>query len=598
MGLVRRLITEAPVPRSASFPGQRDGSRLWREAFGETKERGLAETETGPRSQASRIDTGTRAAVKRLIQSLSSLAPGGWSDDRYRQSQSLVGITYIAITHANNHLRRASFTVGYDDPDAEDGVRSVEKDSFAYKLVELLQNPNDDDSFGDLMAQWNTQLGLTGMGLTYAPPSALPAEMSRSLGGPGKVVPARLFVIPTAIAVPQATMNEEYPQGYYRVQQVYPYGPWSSLPTPTSSAGAPVDARHMIRFKYTHPLLRYDGYSPLTGLATWIDEFNMIDRSRHASMRGAINPSAVLSLPADENGTVQSLPEAEIERLIAEFESTMQGPDRMGQLYIAPGGSKLEPWGNTPDKMLYESGWDQLLSAILGGFGLTKPVAGMVEDSSYSTLFASLRQVYWVTLEPFCEMIAEKLTKFLAPLYGDNLVVKIRCKPIDDHEINFTKADKLVAGKAGTKNEYRKLIGLPPTKEEWGKDIAGDPSPYEKEQAEKQQQAAGGGAEQPGGTPAPGQGPPAPPPLGGGPKEETPEEARPDPPEVEESRPKAGAIAAGARGGPLKTQGKRLAAARAKPVLPLVGTKREQSLSVYEQITKALENGNGHAAND
>jgi hypothetical protein len=165
-------------------------------------------------------------------------------------------------------------------------------------------------------------------------------------------------------------------------------------------------------------------------------------------------------------------------------------------------------------------------------------------------------------MEPFCEMIAEKITRWLCPLYGDKLVCKIRCKPIDDHDINFTRADKLISGKAGTKNEYRKLIGLAPTQEEWGNDIAGDPSPYEKEKekkAEQQQGAPGGmpgmpGAGGPPQPPALEEGPPQPPELGeqpGGGGEgdsEVPSLADMGLGDIEKSRPKVGKLAEGSKG--------------------------------------------------
>ena len=69
----------------------------------------------------------------------------------------------------------------------------------------------------------------------------------------------------------------------------------------------------------------------------------------------------------------------------------------------------------------------------------------MVEDAAYATLFATLKQLYWITLQPFCDYIAAMLTRQLAKFFGDDLIIEIRCKRIDDHEITFQGVDRLLS---------------------------------------------------------------------------------------------------------------------------------------------------------
>jgi phage portal protein BeeE len=283
--------------------------------------------------------------------------------------------------------------------------------------------------------------------------------------------PFELYSVPTALAIPQPVINPEYPHGFYRIQPVYPYGPFSSYPTPASAVGAPIPAQWMLRIKYPHPFLRYDGYSPMTALKYHIDLLEMIDRSRHYSMQRSINPSAVLNF-SDMEGA-QPLPQTEIDRIHAEFEEGHQGPENSGQLYVTPPGGKLEQWGARPIDMDYPRGWDQLISYILGGFGITKPAAGMIEDSSYSTLFATMKQLYWQTLDPTCNRISSHLTRKLAPFFGDDLIIEIRCKRIDDHDVKNARLQILMAGKAITKNELREECEFPLTPEDWGSEMAG-----------------------------------------------------------------------------------------------------------------------------
>lgn len=366
---------------------------------------------------------------------------------------------------------------------------------------------------------WNLQMDLTGSALTWMVPNKLGT-------------PYELYPIPTALAIPQPAVNPDYPDGYYRIQPVYPYGPFSSYPTPAAAVGAAIPAQWMMRFKYPHPLIRYEGYSPLTAMRSHIDQHESMDRARWYAMKRGVNPAAVLQFEDMEGA--QPFPEEAIERIKADFENEHYGTENWSKLYVTAPGSKLEPFGNRPIDMDFQGGWEQVASFILGGgFGITKPAAGMSEASAYANLFASLKQLYWQTLDPKCSRIARKLTRFLGPYFGDDLIIEVHCKRIDDHEILFQKIDKAVSSKAVTKNGVLKLLDLPVTQEEWGDDIAGDPSPYEKEQQEKQMAPEGGGMPgMPGGMPgmdagaAPAPGAPGMP--GGPPEDEVPAALTPE----------------------------------------------------------------------
>lgn len=386
-----------------------------------------------------------------------SRAPGGWSDDRWEQSKHFVGITYAAGHRVGELLSQAEFQVFRRDRNHPDGKRPVTEDDppegdrivKPYDLVHVLEKPNPEDSFGDIMYRHWQQMLLTGRSLTWMVPNAA-----------GAVV--EMYSVPTAIAIPQAVINPEYPDGFYRIQPVYPYGPFSSYPTPSSAVGAPIPAQWMLDIKYPHPLLRYDGYSPLTAIRLHLDEVESIDRSRWYSMKRVTKPSAVLNF--DEMEGAGMLPEPEIDRIHAEWEASFQGPENYGKLIVGTPGGKFEPWGANPADMEFQQGWEQLVSFAMATFGITKPAAGMTDTSSYATLFAALKQLYWLTIDPFCNRIGQRYTRRLAPFYGDDLIVEVRAKRIDDHEISATKVDKLLTLKGMPKSVIRtalKLLDLP-----------------------------------------------------------------------------------------------------------------------------------------
>lgn len=549
MGRISQL-SKASEPRRSSRLGE-DGRRLWREVFGTDKEEGLRPRVRPPASGPGRSLVSSDVATQRLVQALRSMAPGGWSDDRWEQMRHFVGINYVAVHRKCTQLQRAEFQVFVKDPEAPDGKRPVtEQDPpqggrFAkpYDLVKLLEKPNPQDTFGDVMYRWGQQKDLTGMALTWMLPNRLG-------------VPMELYVIPTAIAIPQPAVNPDFPDGYYRIQPVYPYGPFSTYPTPTTAVGAPIPAQWMLRFLYPHPLLRYDGYSPLTAMRLEMDTLDSINRGRWYTMKRLKNPSAVLNF--DDFEAAEPLPEPEIDRIKAEFENEFEGPENAGKLYVAQPGSRLEPWGQRPVDMDFPAGWDQLTSFILGGaFGITKTAAGMVEDNAYATLYATLKQLYWLTLEPDAENYAAKLTRHLAPFFGDNLIVEIRMKPINDHEIVFQKVDKIVSLKGMPESVIKLAMQMMevPVEPEVVKDLS-----EAKEEA--------------------GMAPPGAPVPGGGTEGMEPgalEEAA-ETEEIEAERPEPGNLSRGSLGPRMK----RLRA----PMLPRLGRK-----SLYQMAREVMANG-------
>lgn len=387
-----------PEGFSRNYADQGRGREIWNAVFGDrklgqSKEDGFHQKPIPSGSYGRSAASGGGPSYKRLLQAMRSMAPGGWSDDRQAETNHFHSLPYVAIHRMCEQMSQSSFQVFHRDPSHPDGKRPVtEKETTPehngpYDLVRLLEDPNDDDSFGDFAYSTLQQLSLTGMALTWMVPNKLGTPME-------------LYSIPTAIAIPQPAINPDYPDGYYRIQPVYPYGPFSSYPTPTSAVGAPIPAQWMLRIKYNHPLLRYDGFSPLTGLNEHIDEIESMDLSRWYAMKRSINPSAVMNF--DEVEGTDPFPEEEIARIHAEWENSFQGPQNSGKLIISPPGDKLEMFGNSPKDMDYKDGWDQLVSFVLAGLGITKPAAGMVDDNSYSTLFATLKQFHMLTLKPIC----------------------------------------------------------------------------------------------------------------------------------------------------------------------------------------------------
>ncbi len=135
-----------------------------------------------------------------------------------------------------------------------------------------------------------------------------------------------------------------------------------------------------------------------------------------------------------------------------------------------------------------------------------------------------------------CQDIGQMFSRWLAPFFGVDLEVEVRCRRIDDHEITFQKCEVMMQAKAITKNEVRKMMEMMVTSEPWGNDIAGDPSPNEQLLQTQMMALPDQAAEQEGGVILPGDDSPA------------GADANPEPDEIVRSRPKTGSLGKGSKG--------------------------------------------------
>lgn len=536
-----------PVPgnKAATIQQARqEGANLWQRVFGTDKESGGTNRKVQPLPNPAPgwvASAGNTLAQQRLLMALRTKSPGGWSDNRYEQAAHYTGIAFVAIFRLMRMMGQGEFQVFIDDPSHPEGRRPVTRDdppqggSFfhgtkiversplvkPYDLVELLKKPNPLDSFGKMLMRFTLQKYLTGTRLCWMVPNDF-----------GSI--AELYPIETVIAQPQPIINPEYPDGFYRIQPLYPNGPFSSYPTVNAAAGAIIPAEWMLKDAFPHPFLRYEGYSPLTGMRLHVDEVESMDRSRWYRMKRDIRPNAILQMTEAE-GT-QPLPPEEIERIRAEFEAEFQSPENFGKLMVTYPGCELQLQTDTQEVDYYQ-GWEQLVSFVMGGFGITKEAAGMISDASYAALFATLKQLQFITLDPESQDIGQDFTRNLAPFFGDGLTVEVRCRRIDDHEIIFQKIEMGIKCRNVTKNQALKMMDMPTTAEPWGNDIVGDPSPNETLMQTQMMMAAlpDETEEQETGMIKP----------GGLPNEDKPD---PEPPEISGSRPRTGSLGKGSKG--------------------------------------------------
>lgn len=396
------------------------------------------------------------ASAHVLLRNLRANPPGQPTDNRLQQSQHYHGVIYIAIRALRDAIAAATIkvtkkrlqhskplgTVRKSVPTP--GTQPDDQDQEAltdprHSLVRLIDRPNNQDTFADLLGDLLIQHYLTGSGLLWA-------SCDR------RGLPSELYVLPTALCWPQP-LTPEYPKGSWLVTQYYQSGIFGNVPSAVTGAGARVDGRDIFRFKNPHPLWRWDGYSPLTAGNVQLDILEAIDRSRWTAMESGLTTDMVV--------TATGADESQMNRLGSRIKTANAGKENHRKvLLLGTPGEKSEidvqfPHQSAKD-MDYSGGWEQMVGMVLALFGIPKSVAGLTSATSYAELYAGLKQFHTNTLVPLAGRLGAFLTKHLAhDAWGEDLAIQVELPTIQNEEQDEQRFEADLANDLVTYNEAR-----------------------------------------------------------------------------------------------------------------------------------------------
>lgn len=399
-----------------------------------------------------------------LLHNLRADPPGQPSDNRLQQSQHYKGVIYIAIRALRDAisaatikvtkkrlqhsglLRKGTVTKSMPTPGThpDDHEQEVITDP-RHSLVRLIDRPNEQDTFADILSDIIIQYCLTGTGLMWGNPDR-------------NNVPSELYVLPTALCWPQP-ITPEYPKGSWLITQYYQSGIFGNVPSAVTGAGARLDARDIWRFKNRHVLWRWDGYSPLTAGQVQLDILEAVDMARWAAMDTGLTPDAVLLAPG--------LDQAQLNSTLSTIQQTSAGKRNHRKILGLGGGTDdakfdLKFPNTTAKDMDFASGWEQMTSFALSLFGVPKSIANLAGATSYAELYASLKQFHTLTLMPLAAKLGAFLTQHLARLWGDDLAIQVELPTIQNEEQDAERFNSDLANDLLTYNQALMKRGLPP----------------------------------------------------------------------------------------------------------------------------------------
>lgn len=364
-------------------------------------------------------DPQQRAMGSALLETFRRDLPGAWGDNRFLQSDKFRGAVHVAIKavmdlvgscsvqvlrrkrKARGRTTFAGKTVAKALPTPHAQASDEEYTPFEdedHRLCKLVDRPNEQETISELLSKVVLQNRLTGVGPLWKVPNSA-----------GK--PLELWPLYTALLQPTTGPTREFPNGAWRVQPYRSAGWVGGGLGGLGSAGAVLPGEEVCRFMEPHPLLPWDGFSPLTAEAVQLDILEAIDESRWSAMTHGVQLDAMLIAPG--------MDEADAKRVQADMTAKMGGSRNARRFgVVAPpfGDSAkydLKTFSNSPRDMDFSAGWEQMVGFVLAVFGVPKSVAGLATTTSYAELFAALRQFHHRQGQ-YVRRMAEWLTKELA----------------------------------------------------------------------------------------------------------------------------------------------------------------------------------------
>jgi len=474
----------------------------------------------------SNTDTARRQTVAAFLQGQRHPPPGAWTDNRLAQAQHYTGAIYLALSAISEALasaavwveqRRArkSFTGPAGAGDDEDYIPLGD-----HPLSEIVQFPNPHESFPSILGYLALQWGLTGNAPVWFVPGAHHGR------------PVELYPLPEAVLQPIAGPTPDEPDGAWLVQPYYPTGwAWTyGTLTQRFPRSVVLSGREVRKLRAPHPLIRNDGYSPLTACGVQFDILEAIDHSRHAAMLQGAQLGTIVS--------IAGMSQDQLDQAEQTFRQRYAGPHNARTvLFVSPppgtpgDGFRVEQVGESSREMDYANSWEQATKFVLATFGVPPAIAGLQATTGYAEFYAAQIQFHY-RISQLARRMADFFTLHLAgpwSRYPGEFRVKIEVPRPRNQDEYKQQMINLAAQGAVSVNELRAAFDLGPVR-------YGDLPPViftQKVQADEfpppPQPAAGGDM---GGmpAPAPAEAPPADTPTGGAPP-------APDNPESEGSLP-------------------------------------------------------------
>lgn len=295
-----------------------------------------------------------------------------------------------------------------------------------HDLALLLDDPNEPETSADLWYKTVMYWELTGITYWWLPKT-----------NAGQ--PAEIWVLPSHWVTPIGGRDDIV--DFYRV-----------TPYEGSFHVCDIPAEDIIAIKHPSPYSFVDGFSPLDGGTTWIDQAESADSSRWYQLANAHNAGMVLELDGELEPSTEDLDAA-----YAMLDQRMRGPSKNRlPLVLPPGWKSGGRYGMSSEELDYATSVDQIRDMVLALFRVPKGVLGIEPGVANTSAYAPNAYFFDQCINPKLQYLGQVLTEKLAKRrYDEKLCIYWHnAAPLNPQEEQIKWDNALKAG-AVTFNEYR-----------------------------------------------------------------------------------------------------------------------------------------------
>ncbi len=222
----------------------------------------------------------------------------------------------------------------------------------------------------------------------------------------------------------------------------------------------PLTGMSAIMHKKTfNPLDPWLGLSPMVAAAFGIDVLNEGQRWNLRLLQNEGRPSGAMVVK-NSDGKVAELTDEQYRRIKEQIDQQISGSNNAGRPLLLEGGLEWQEMGMTAKDMDHEKNMNKAARDIALTYGVPAQLLGIPGDTTYSNVSEAKLSLWTDSILPLLDSILTSLNNWLAPMYGDGVILWYDEEMIPALEpLRKQKADRIEASTSLRINEKRQAMG-------------------------------------------------------------------------------------------------------------------------------------------
>jgi len=215
------------------------------------------------------------------------------------------------------------------------------------------------------------------------------------------------------------------------------------------------DADEIAHGLYPDPQSEWYGLSPLQAATQAVNVHEAIFESQQQAFEQGIEPSAVLSGPADAD----AMEPDQIDHIEESLYKKHKGKNRHGKVLILEGGLKLTPYSMSPREMNWLQSANLSRDQILGIYSTPAAIAGLSKDVNRSSAEAMEFIFAKWTVSPILRQWEDLINMRIVADFDERIIARFDSVIPQDKDAESARAEREVKGSIITPNEARRRVG-------------------------------------------------------------------------------------------------------------------------------------------